>query len=339
MTLVAGTITWNGVLMCTDTRATHKHNDGTYSYTDDILKIDMLPAGLGIGVAGDCRTATVFREILNNRFRENEEQSDSFDGPAQIIKSIIEDSLRDLANDSEISEKDPNETEISGLISSIDTGIRMRLSSENCKKIMEIQSKNNYQNSVWNKYKDVFKKCADGLVDVIELPEYHRSLLFSFRSRLAVGMGGGVLDVEIVPFGKIAVCGSGRSEDHEEQQINTLSYALFGTEADQIEDSALHILRTHGWSERVKTIDEKYGFRTFGGGYLAGAFFQSRENPERVVFGVSTRDIFRDKNHTNLVCSVYQTGNDLCVKTGDGEDLILTKFWEYKNKSESCLYL
>lgn len=337
MTLIAGAVVWNGVLMCSDTRATHKQPNNLYTYSDDILKIDILPAGLGIGVAGDCRTATVFREILIDKFKTNTTTSDTYDGPTQIIKSIIEESLRELAFTEEICKKNPNDTEICGLISSIDTGVNMRLNCNDCKRIVTIQSKNNFKNSVWDKYKDKFIECANGILEFVELMEYRRSILFSFRSKLASGTTGGLLDVEIVPFGKIAAWGSGKSSDHEEQQIITLSYALFGTGPENINDSAWHILRTHGWSEMVVPKDPVCGFRTFGGGYLAGTFIQMQDKPERVEFKVALGDLYRKPKSEDFVCKVFEKDGKLCVKTEENKKWLLTKFWEYQNQVNTSL--
>lgn len=344
MTLIAGTIVWNGICVGADTRATHTNSvNGNYTYTDDIQKIDMLPNGLGIAVAGDCDTATIFREILISKFSENTEKGDGHDGPANIIKEIIADALRELAFDGRVTSKEAEKTRIGGLIFGVDLGVSLRLDQGDCKRVLNIVGTKEVASWVWDKYRDAIIKCANEELPEVVLEEFPQSTLFSFESRLASRALPGILTVERIPLGRIEALGSGRSSDHEEQQKNTLFYSLFTvdpTSPEGIDDSAVHVLRTHGWAERVVPLQEEYGFQTFGGGYLAGAFLETPPNSGMVMFRVTLGEYFRDAARTDLVCAVYPNAADkLCIRTGDGREWVLKKFWEYADRVNVSMML
>ncbi len=338
MTLIAGAIVWNGICVGADTRATHTDPlTNNHTYTDDILKIDMLPVGLGIAVAGNCDTASIFREVFSRKLIENKKTDNSYDGPANIVKGIIEESLHELAFDTRVSRKPAEQTGIAGLIIGVDKGASLRLDQNECSRILEIVNNREINTSVWKKYKKNIEGCAKGEASYIELREYPQSTLFSFESMLGSRTSPGFLKVDRIPFGRVEALGSGKSGDHDIQQKNTLFYCLFGVDPDSpeaIDDSAVHVLRTHGWSERVVPINPKYTFPTFGGGYLAGAFLETPPNSGMVQFRVALGDYFRDATRTDLVCSVYiNSSGRLSVRTRKGEEVELKKFWEYSGKA------
>lgn len=333
MTLIAGTIGWKGVCIGTDTRATHTYGNKQADYTDDLQKIDMLPQGLGIAVAGNCHTATVFRELLIKNLTSNRKYSNSFYGPTQILRRVIKKSLRDLAFDDRVYSKPIEDTYISGLIIGVDLGIPLRLNRSECRRIIDVKKMALKTNKVWDKYEDDIKRCANNQVKQVDLDEFPHSMLFSFKSRLGSGNSKGILQVRRVPFGNICALGSGKSRIHSVTQKKTLGFLLFEVEPEFIDDSAFHILRTHGLSELFVPPDPKLGFRTFGGGYLYGVFIKAEDNPRNVVFRVSMGNIFRKPN-SDLICTVYEDNNHkLCVRTSEGKDWVLKKFWEYKNSA------
>jgi hypothetical protein len=331
MTLIAGTPTWSGICIGSDTRATHK-NTQPVSYTDDILKVDILPQGVGIAVAGNCSVATIFRDVLAKNLSENRETSTTYEGPSQIIVDIVKKSLIEITQIEEISRQPSNITKISGLISLIDIGVPMRLSNKECQKLIQIIKNKNPTTQLWVKYGEHIRQCALSGEGFVELYEYPHSVLVSFQNVIGSATQYGILDVHVVPMGTIEAWGSGVSGDHEEQELKTLEYILFGVEPGNVDAAAIHLLRTHGWSERVVPPDPLYKFRTFGGGYLAGAFIPMKDYPERVEFRVSKGEFYRDSQHTDLICSVYEQNGDLYVKTSEGKEWKLIKFWQYQNK-------
>jgi hypothetical protein len=243
-------------------------------------------------------------------------------------------SLKELAFEKSITSRPAEDSYIAGLVCGLDrTDVPLILKPKECQRIIDIYYHNNFRDGyIWKKYGINIKECASGERKYLAIKEFNRPLLYSFESRLQSATKKGILSVDIIPFGEVVVWGSGVSSDHNEQQMNTLGYCLFGVDPKDIDDSAIHLLRTHGWSERVIPIDTDFGFRTFGGGYLSCALIEPEGSPGMVEFRISKGEYFRDPEHTDLVCKVYEREGKLCVESM-GKKIELKKFWEYDDSA------
>lgn len=334
MTLIAGATTWKGVCIGADTRATLKKSNPP-SYKDDIMKIDITPGGFGIAVAGSCDVATHFRAIFIENISTNTYFDDSYEGAANVTEKIIKKTLQDLANIPKIAYKISKDTHFAGLVANIDVDVRLRLGNTECQQLIEVSRYARKKNSIWKKYSKVIRDCANNKIEYVEF-EYPRPLLFSFESQIGSSLSPAILKIEQIPFGQLAAWGSGKTDNHDIEQIKTLGLMLIEVEPDSPDDSSIHLLRTHALSELNNLADPKFGFKTFGGGYLAGALVLKDEKTRMMEFRVSKGDYFKNKNG-DLVCSVYERNRKLYVKTNEGKEWELKEFWNYDNQPNISL--
>ena len=147
-------------------------------------------------------------------------------------------------------------------------------------------------------------------------------------------MGSGttkaILDVKEVPFGRVAVFGSGVNDDHTEEQYKTLAYLLLQTPEDDPQTAAFHLTRTHGWSELVVGKNQEYGFKTFGGGTLAMMHMPDPNNPETRIELAVLKGKFHRKPDGKIISDVYEKADGkLYVKGEDQKEYLLRPFSEY----------
>lgn len=332
MTLIAGCRTWSGVCIATDTRVTHRPATGKPFYTDDCQKCETITGGPAIAVAGDCRTATLFKQTLTKKYVQtyqgfvkriqNGEKLN--EDPTVVLKDLIKESLIEVSNLDEVMKRDSRETAICGLIGVIDL-IPLRLSSQECSNIIESLKYTKEANQAFLKNSINIYRCAGGEIDSIEINEFKQNALITFENIL-----GAKLEINEVPFGKIAAYGSGVSDDHEEEQYKTLAYLLLQTPENDIQTAAFHLTRTQGWSDQVVPEDSRYGFKTFGGANLAMMLMPDPKDPEGHVELAVLTGKFHRQSDKKVVSDVYENAEGkLCVKGEDDKEYVLQPFSQY----------
>ncbi len=337
MTLIAGCRTWNGICIATDTRVTHKPLQGKAYFKDDCQKCEIITGGPAIAVAGDCRTATLFKDALRKNYigvfkdfaKRIQKREKLNEDPVSVLKNVIRVSLIEISNLKEVMTKNPRDTAICGLIGIIDL-IPLRLSSQECLNIIQSLKYAPESNQVFIKNSiDIFR-CANGEVDSIEINGFKQNALISFENMLGSTTTIAKLKICEVPFGQIAAFGSGVSDDHEDEQYRTLAYLLLQTPEDDLQVAAFHLTRTHGWSEQVVPKDSQYGFKTFGGANLAMMLMPDPKDPENHVELAVLKGKFHRKSDNKVISDVYENENGLlCVKGEDGKEYVLKPFSQY----------
>ncbi|MFZ5376460.1 MAG: hypothetical protein ACOZAN_02195 [Patescibacteria group bacterium] len=342
MTLIAGCRTWNGVCLATDTRVTYKPPNGKPFYKDDCQKCETITGGPAIAVAGDCRTATLFKQSLTKKYIQtyqgfvkriqNGEKLN--EDPITVLKDLIKESLIEVSNLDEIMKRDSGETAICGLIGVIDL-IPLKLNSQECSNIINSLKYTPEANQVFFKNSiDIFR-CAGGEIDSIEIDGFKQNALISFENIVGVK-----LEINEVQFGQIAAFGSGVSDDHAEEQYKTLAYLLLQTHEDDLQTAAFHLTRTHGWSEQVIPEDERYGFKTFGGANLAMMLMPDPKDPNNHVELAVLKGKFHRQSDKKVISDVYENGEGkLCVKGEDGIEYLLKPFSQYDIQGMDSLEL
>lgn len=332
MTLIAGCRTWNGVCLATDTRVTHKPPKGKPFYTDDCQKCEIITGGPAIAVAGDCRTAALFKQILTkkyvqayqglvNRIQNGEKLNED---PIIVLKDLIKESLVEVSNLGEVMKRNSSDTVICGLVGVIDL-IPLRLNSQECSNIIESLKYTSQANQAFFKNSiDIFR-CAGGEIDSIKIDGFKQNALISFENIVGIK-----LEVNEILFGQIAAFGSGVSDDHTEEQYKTLAYLLLQTHEDDLQTAAFHLTRTHGWSEQVVPKDERYGFKTFGGANLAMMLMPDPNDPDNHVELVVLKGKIHRQSDKKVVSDVFENDQGmLCVKGEDGIEYLLKPFSQY----------
>lgn len=332
MTLIAGCRTWNGVCLATDTRLTHKPLNRKAYYKDDCQKCETITGGPAIAVAGDCRTATLFKQSLTEKYVQAYQGFVKIDqngrrldeDPITVLKGLIKESLIEVSNLDEVMKREPRETAICGLIGVIDF-IPLRLSSQECSNIIESLKYAPKANQAFFKNSiDIFR-CASGEIDSIKIDGFKQNTLIAFENIIGVK-----LEINEVPFGQIAAFGSGVSDDHKEEQYKTLAYLLLQTPEDDLQTAAFHLTRTHGWSEQVVPEDSRYGFKTFGGANLAMMLMPDPKDPNNHVELAVLTGKFHRQSDKKVVSDVYENDQGkLCVKGEDGIEYLLKPFSQY----------
>lgn len=342
MTLIAGCRTWNGVCFATDTRVTYKPKIGKPYYKDDCLKCETITGGLVIAVAGDCRTAALFKEILtNNHIKIYQEFAEIIKSgekvnqdPILVLNNLIRESLIEVSNLDEVMKRSNEETAICGLIGVIDL-VPLSLNTKECLNLIKSLEYTSESNEVFMKNSiDIFR-CANGDIDSIEIDGFRNNKLLSFENIVGVK-----LDVNEVPFGQVAAFGSGVSDDHEDEQYRTLAYLLIRTEENDLESAAFHLTRTQGWSEEVVPKDEKYGFKTFGGANLAMMLMPDPRNVNERIQLTVLKGKFHRQVDKKVISDVYENDQGkLCVRGEDGIEYILKPFSKYVEKDTNLVSL
>lgn len=347
MTLIAGCRTWNGVCLATDTRVTHKPIKGKAFYRDDCQKCETVTGGLALAVAGDCQTAALFKEILRKNFVQaykgfatriqNGEKLN--EDPVTVLKEVIRESLIEVSNLKAVYSRPAKDTAISGLIGTIDL-IPLKLSSQECLNIVSALKFAPTANKVFFKNSQAIFKCANGDMESIEISGFNQNALIAFENVLASSVTHAKLEVNEVPFGQVAVFGSGVSDDHEEEQYKTLAHLLLQTPENDLETAAFHLTRTHGWSDQVVGVDKKYGFKTFGGANLAMMLMPDPKDPINGIELAVLKGKFHRKSDGKVVSDVYENDQGtLCVKGEDGKEYVLQPFSKYDTGELDSLQL
>lgn len=340
MTLIAGTRVWKGVCLATDTRVTYKPSSGVAFYKDDCQKCEMVTGGLAISVAGDGKTSSLFFDSLKKnhvktyqRYVDKRLNGEEIrDEPEDVAKAVIRESLREVANMPEVMSRPASETKISGLIGLVDS-IPLRLKQVECQNIMRALEYARNVNAFVGRNLPQIIDCANGSRAYVEFSEFTQNALFTYESVLGSSSTNAVLEVKPVPFGQVAVFGSGVSIDHAVQQFHTLGYILLETDTENVHDAAFHLTRTHGWSDIVVPVDRRYGFKTFGGASLATVLMTDPASPTNVELVLLTGDFHR-KSDGKIISSVYERADKkLCAKGEDGKENVLIPFSQYPSSS------
>jgi len=337
MTLIAGCRTWSGVCIATDTRVTHKPISGKPFYKDNCQKSEIITGGPALAVAGDCQTATLFKKTLTknyvNKFKEllkkREIGIEVNEDPVELLINLARESLIEVSNLKEVTSRPAKDTAISGLIGLVDL-VPMKLNKEECSNIIKALKYAPKSNRLFLDNAIEIFKCANGDIDCVEIKGFKQNALVSFENVLGSRTTKATLDVKEVPFGQVAVFGSGVSDDHIEEQYKTLAYLLLQTHADDIQLAAFHLTRTHGWSEQVVGENKKYGFKTFGGSTLAMMLMPDPNDPESRVELAVLKGKFHRKPDGKIVSNIYKKDDGkLYVKGEDEKEYILIPFSEY----------
>lgn len=167
-------------------------------------------------------------------------------------------------------------------------------------------------------------------MDSVEIQGCRQSTLIAFNNVLFGTTTKAILDVHEVPFGQVAVYGSGVSDDHAVEQYKTLAYLLLKTPADDLETAAFHLTRTHGWSDQVVKADVRYGFKTFGGATLAMALIPDPKDPKGGVDLILIKGEFNRKSDGKVISNIFKNKDgEICAKGEDGKTSILKPFSQY----------
>lgn len=348
MTLIAGAVGWGGVYLVSDTRVTKESTDGSYSYSDDILKCEITKGGLAIAVSGSVFVNKLLKEDLENRLTNwykdaliKKKNGYKFtQTPTEVLKEHVEESLRDVFLTDEVFSMSSDDSRVSGLVAIIDN-VPMRISTFECKLLKKIISNSVCVNPIINKYKNKIIECSEGIIDSVEIIEFSQGSLVFYESESQSGISPGKLEVNSVNFGEIKAFGSGVSNSHETDSIQTLRYMLCETLPNDYTSIAFHLTRTIGLSDSQVGVDPKFGFKTFGGGVVPsfllsqGASYSDIGNSALIVLEGDIRwksdgSLFSEVGHDNQ--------NQTWVITAEGKKETLTKFSEYGSKDKLFAY-
>ncbi len=347
MTLIAGCRTWGGVCFATDTRVTHKPLQAKPFYRDDCQKCETVTGGLALAVAGDCQTASLFKGVLKKNFiqaykgfveriQNGEKLSEN---PITVLKEVTRESLIEVSNLKAVYSRPARDTAISGLIGTMDL-IPLRLTSQECLDIVNAVKFAPNANRLFFKNSQAIYQCANGDVESIEISGLNQNALIAFENVLASSVTHAKLEVNEVPFGQVAVFGSGVSDDHKTEQYKTLAHLLLKTPEDDLQAAAFHLTRTHGWSDQVVEEDKKYGFKTFGGANLAMMLMPDPKDPINGIQLAVLKGKFHRKSDGKVVSDVYENDQGiLCVKGEDEKEYVLQPFSKYDTVELDSLQL
>lgn len=334
MTLIAGTIGWNGVYIATDTRVTKKPiNGGQATFSDDILKCEMLTGGITLAVAGSAFVSKLLKECIERKHIEwyqdalvKKANGHTFtETPTEVLENIVRESIQEVFSSSAVIGMGNDDSAVSGLAALVDT-VPMELSQQECKKIVEIIDISSAKNSVVQKHESEIRRCAKGEIPRVVLSEFLQGCLVAYESRVP-----GVLNVEPVRIGEIRVYGSGTATNHTEEQKRTLGYMLCETEPQELRDVAFHLTRTHAISDRDIPVDPRFGFKTFGGGIVPTFLIEDPNNPGHVELTAVELDL-KLKPDGRLFSSLFHdSAGHLHIINSDGSEFVLTKFSDYSS--------
>lgn len=332
MTLIVGTTHWKGICLNADTRATR--SNGTY--VDNAQKIAHVKGGIGMAAAGDCQSAVMVRDTLIKRLdkilgdgtKVNDEDMISF------MRQTILETLQEVKDHPLAGSKPIYDIKSKGLIGVSLPFLPLILTHDEAENLVGILLSGSKLNSIYSRHIEQIAACANNEFRTIRIEEFPLSVLYTYTIKLYDDPSDCVYEVNTVPFGKMVAYGSGANFDYPTKTPRILSWVLFSPEAEDIDYATLHLAQTLFYADKEIPVDARYGFKTFGGGLIAG-IIRSRPN------GYSSTDIvlgdMGSKESGKIVLRTYEKSGKLWVETKEGKHLELVPFPEYTNGLNSSI--
>lgn len=332
MTMIVGTTHWKGICLNADTRVTKK--GGTYE--DNAQKITHINGGIGMAAAGDCSSAIMVKETLINNLEKIKlsgvkvKDEDMVD----FMQDTIKLTLKDVRNHQAVQRRPIYDVSSVGLIGCNFPFLPLTLDYYEANNLIEVLVNTSTLNTIYSRYIKKIAWCANSKFNLIRIDEFHQSILFKYKLKLFDDEEACIYDVERVPFGKIVALGSGAKFDYLSKSPRALSWVLFSPEAENIEDASLHLTSMLAYADNEIGEDPRYGFKTFGGGVIAGVI-RSHEN------GMGSTDIILgdlgSKADRKIVSRTYKKAGKLWVETKEGKNLELIPFPDCVNPKSLTL--
>ena len=324
MTLIVGTLHWKGICLNADTRAT---NVQTGKYTDDILKIAHVHGGIGMAASGNAHTAIAFRETLRKKLDANIKSGRRLKNNESRIShvlNIIQESLVETPSHQELQNIPIENIYSKGLIGVNMPQEKMVINSKEANNLMEILVNSSVLNSIYSRTIEKISWCANSKFNAVELSEFEKNVLLKYE----LDKINNTYTVQEVPFGEVVAFGSGSEFDYKKISPRIMSWVLFSPEGENIENASQHLTSMQAYADAEVDVNPKLGFKTFGGGIIAGAVRNIKQNgidmgETGIVLGE-----YGLKKENRIVSKTYQKGKDLWIETYDGENMPLKPFPE-----------
>lgn len=332
MTLIVGTTHWKGVCLNADTRATR--SNGTY--VDNAQKIAHVKGGIGMAAAGDCLSAIMVRDTLIKRLDKilGDGTKVKDEDMIAFMRQTILETLQEVRDHHLVKSRPIYDIKSTGLIGISLPFLPLVVTHHEAKLLLEILVSGSRLNSIYSRHIEQIAWCANSKFNVIRIKEFPMSVLYTYTIKLYDDPGDCVYEVNPVPFGTLVAYGSGARFDYPAKAPRILSWVLFSPEAEDIDYATLHLAQTLFYANKEVPADLKYGFKTFGGGLIAGVV---RSHPN----GYGSTDIvlgdMGSKELGKIILRTYEKNGKLWVETKEGKHVELIPFPEYP-KSENLSF-
>ncbi len=329
MTLIVGTTHWKGICLNADTRATR--SNGTY--IDNAQKIAHVKGGIGMAAAGDCLSAIIVQDTLIKRLDkiigDGTKVKDS--DMSSFMQHTILETLHEVKDHPLAQTRPIYEIKSKGMIGISLPFLPLVIRHDEAEKLLGILVNGSKLNSIYSRNIEQIAWCANSKFNMIRIKEFPMSVLYTYHIKLYDDPDDCLYEVNPVPFGTMVAYGSGSNFDYPKKAPRILSWVLFSPEAEDIDYATLHLAQTLFYAEKEVPADAKYGFKTFGGGLIAGVV---RTHPN----GNGSTDIvlgdMGSKELGKIVLRTYEKNGKLWVETKEGKQMELVPFPEYSHAED-----